>query len=67
MEGACVRSEQGVTITLFLLTCVDSLFHREIAKLLSVSSKSEPITVHCKAGGLRECGKICKPDQEFKG
>ena len=45
MEGACVRSEQGVAITLFLLTCVDSLFHKEIAKLVSVNSKSEPITV----------------------
>ena len=45
MEGACVRSEQGVAITLFLLTCVDSLFHMEIAKLVSANSQSEPITV----------------------
>jgi len=45
MEGACVRSKQGVAITLFLLTCVDSLFHREIAKLVSENSKAEPITV----------------------
>ncbi|MBM3301003.1 MAG: transposase [Deltaproteobacteria bacterium] len=45
MEGACVRSKQGVAITLFLLTCVDSLFHREIARRVSVSSQSEPITV----------------------
>lgn len=45
MEGACVRSEQGVTITLFLLTCVDSLCHKEIAKLVSGNLKSEPITV----------------------
>jgi hypothetical protein len=45
MEGACVRSKQGVAITLFLLTCVDSLFHREIAKLVSGSSQSEPVTV----------------------
>ena len=45
MEGACVRSKQGVAITLFLLTCVDSLFHKEIAKLVSANSQSEPITV----------------------
>jgi len=45
MEGACVRTEQGVTITLFLLTCIDSLFHMKIAKLVSADSKTGPITV----------------------
>lgn len=45
MEGDCVRSKQGVAITLFLLTCVDSLFHKEIAKLVSINSQSGPITV----------------------
>ena len=45
MEGACVRSKQGVAITLFLLTCVDSLFHKEIAKLVSENLQTAPITV----------------------
>ncbi len=45
MEGASVRSEQGAAIKLFLVSCVDSLFHMEIAKLVSKRSKSEPITV----------------------
>ncbi len=45
MEGACVRSKQGVAITLFLLTCVDSLFHMQIAKLVSENLQSGPITV----------------------
>lgn len=45
MEGASVRSEQGAAIKLFLVSCVDSLFHMEIAKLVSGHSKSEPITV----------------------
>jgi len=45
MEGACVRSEQGVAIKLLLVTCVDSLFHMQIAKLVSGDSQSGPITV----------------------
>ncbi len=45
MEGASVRSGQGAAIKLFLVSCVDSLFHMEIAKLVSMHSKSEPITV----------------------
>jgi len=45
MEGACVRSKQGVAITLFLLTCVDSLFHMQIAKLVSENLQTGPITV----------------------
>lgn len=45
MEGACVRSEQGVALTLFLLTCIDSLFHRTIAERVSGDSHAEPITV----------------------
>ena len=45
MEGACVRSEQGVTITLLLVSFIDSLFHKEIAKLVSKNLQSEPITV----------------------
>ena len=45
MEGACVRSEQGVTIALFLITCIDSLFHKKIAELVSTNSQSGPITV----------------------
>ncbi len=45
MEGACVRSEQGVTIALFLITCIDSLFHKKIAELVSANSQSGPITV----------------------
>jgi len=42
MEGACVRSKQGVAITLFLLTCVDSLFHMQIAKLVSENLQTGP-------------------------
>ena len=45
MEGACVRSKQGVTITLFLLTCIDSLLHMKIAALVSADSETGPITV----------------------
>lgn len=44
MEGASVRSEQGVAIKLFLLTCIDSLFHIKIAKLVSENSKSGALT-----------------------
>ena len=45
MEGACVRTEQGVTITLFLLTCIDSLLHMKIVELASANSETGPITV----------------------
>jgi hypothetical protein len=46
MEGACVRSEQGVTLALFLVTYVDSLLHLEIVKRrASSNSQSEPVTV----------------------
>lgn len=44
MEGACVRSEQGVAIKLLLLTCIDSLIHMNIAKLVSGNSKSGALT-----------------------
>jgi len=44
MEGACVRSEQGVTITLLLLTCIDALIHRKIAELASLNPQSGAIT-----------------------
>jgi hypothetical protein len=44
MEGACVRSEQGVAIKLLLLTCIDSLIHMKIAKLVSENSKSGALT-----------------------
>jgi hypothetical protein len=44
MEGACVRSEQGVAIKLLLVTCIDSLIHMKIAKLVSANSKSGAIT-----------------------
>ena len=43
-EGACVRSEQGVAIKLLLLTCIDSLIHMKIAKLVSDNSKSGALT-----------------------
>jgi hypothetical protein len=45
MEGACVRSKQGVTITLFLVTYIDSLIHSKIAELAAGNSKSGPVTV----------------------
>ena len=45
MEGACVRSKQGVTITLFLVSYIDSLIHSKIAELAAGNSKSEPLTV----------------------
>lgn len=46
MEGACVRSEQGVTLALFLVTYVDSLLHLEIVKKCAFkNSQSEPVTV----------------------
>jgi len=45
MEGACVRSKQGVTITLFLVSYIDSLIHSKIAELAAGNSKSGPLTV----------------------
>jgi len=44
IEGACVRSEQGVAIKLLLVTCIDSLINKKIAELVSKNSKSGAIT-----------------------
>ena len=46
MEGACVRSMQGVTLALFLVTYVDALLHVEVdRRSASKHSPSEPVTV----------------------
>jgi hypothetical protein len=46
MEGACVRSKQGVTLALFLVTYVDALLHFEVyQRSASKHSPSEPVTV----------------------
>lgn len=45
MEGACIRSEQGVAITLFLVTLLDALLHLEVFRRASIDPQSEPITV----------------------
>jgi hypothetical protein len=46
MEGACVRSKQGVARALFLVTSVDALLHVEVyRRSASKHSPSEPVTV----------------------
>jgi SRSO17 transposase len=46
MEGACVRSKQGVALALFLVTYVDALLHFEVyRRSASKHSPSEPVTV----------------------
>lgn len=45
IEGACIRSEQGVTLALFLVTLLDALFHLEIVRRTSLNSQTEPVTV----------------------
>ena len=45
MEGACIRSEQGVAIALFLVTLLDALLHLEVFRRASLDPQSEPITV----------------------
>jgi SRSO17 transposase len=46
MEGACVRSKQGVALALFLVTYVDALLHFEVyRRSASKSSSSGPVTV----------------------
>jgi hypothetical protein len=45
MEGACIRSEQGVAIALFLVTLLDALLHLEVFRHASENPKTEPITV----------------------
>ena len=46
MEGACVRSKQGVTLALFLVTYVDALLQFEVyQRSASKHSPSEPVTV----------------------
>lgn len=46
MEGACVRSKQGVARALFLVTYVDALLHVEVSRRsASKHSPSEPVTV----------------------
>ncbi len=47
MEGACVRSKQGVALALFLVTYVDSLLHWEVdqRRRASKNSQSGPVTV----------------------
>ncbi len=45
MEGACIRSEQGVAITLFLVSLLDALLHLEIVRRTSLNPKVEPLTV----------------------
>jgi len=46
LEGACVRSKQGVTLALVLVTSVDALLHVEVyRRSASKHAPSEPVTV----------------------
>ena len=45
MEGACIRSEQGVAIALFLVTLLDALLHLEVFRRASEDPQTDPITV----------------------
>lgn len=45
MEGACIRSEQGVAIALFLVTLLDALLHLEVFRRASENPQTDPLTV----------------------